>query len=361
MNAKRIKRRVFNHLPIGLKIIAFKHWYINHPAGYGENFRATLNESLGVFLTQKEKSDKKLISKLTNDIVRCWLLYKALPYEYFLYGFRECDEVKRSSFLTDMQKEAACARYSDVKAFLKEIKDKYAFYELLRPYFDREAYHVNVNADKGAFMQFAVKIKHLFCKTNCGSRGNGAFVSEVFNKEEASTLFEKLTLNPEEDWIVEERIVQSIDMAQWNSSCVNTIRLPSFLTNSGFKVLCPAFRTGRSGSVVDNAAKGGILAGIDITTGALTTNGVDELGHVYERHPDSGLTFKGWQVPRWKELLDTAERAHRTIPHHRYVAWDFALTDNGWVLIEGNWGQMIGQYATKEGVKDAFMLYMQNQ
>ena len=24
---------------------------------------------------------------------------------------------------------------------------------------------------------------------------------------------------------------------------------------------------------------------------------------------------------------------------HIYVGWDFALTDNGWVLIEGNWGQ----------------------
>jgi hypothetical protein len=43
------------------------------------------------------------------------------------------------------------------------------------------------------------------------------------------------------------------------------------------------------------------------------------------------------------------------MPHHRYIGWDFALTDDGWVLIEGNWGQFLSQYVDKIGLKSKFM------
>ena len=69
----------------------------------------------------------------------------------------------------------------------------------------------------------------------------------------------------------------------------------------------------------------------------------------------SKVVFKNQHIPKWNQLLKLAEEIHRTIPHHRYVAWDFALTNNGWVLIEGNsMGQFMSEFADKEGIKKEF-------
>ena len=52
----------------------------------------------------------------------------------------------------------------------------------------------------------------------------------------------------------------------------------------------------------------------------------------------------------------TVEELHRNIfGKHVYRAWDFALTDNGWALVEGNWGQLLGQQtATQVGIRRQF-------
>jgi hypothetical protein len=355
-----IKMRVFRHLPLDARAWLFekklmdRHW----PSWYEETYRSVLNQAFDTFLTSEERSDKKLMRELTNDIVKCWFRYQALPYEYFLYDMRHCDDDKRATFLTDVVKDQTCVQYINLEVFNKEVKDKYAFFQIMKPFFGRKVFQVNNLTDRGEFVKFAMDVKSLFCKLSKGSRGNGAFAEEVSSEEDAERLFMRLTTSIDDVWVVEERIHQSEEMAQWNESSVNTVRIPSFITQSGFKVICPAYRTGRKGSVVDNASQGSVLAGIDIVSGTLITDGVDEFGHTFKEHPDSGLVFKGWQIPRWKELLETAEQAHRTIPHHKYIGWDFALTDKGWVLIEGNWGQMIGQYATKVGVKDLFMKYI---
>lgn len=352
--------KLYKCLPLSVRTRLFEKKLMDRPLLLcnNETYRTLLNQAFGTFLTDDERKDKALIADLTFDTVKCWLKYKALPYEYFLYDMRHSNDNKRSTFMTDTLKEEACARYLGVDLFLKDIKDKYAFYQIMKPFFGRKVFQLKTDISEETFVPFAVETKSLFCKLANGSRGANAFAIEVLDEENAKKLFSQLKENQDDEWVVEECIVQCDEMAKWNASCVNTVRLPAFMTKSGFRVLDPFFRTGRKGSVVDNAGQGGVFAAIDPETGVLITDGVDEMGHHYVSHPDSGLIFKGWQIPRWKELLDTAEKAHRTISHQKYIGWDFALTEKGWVLIEGNWGQMVGQYATKVGVKDLFMKYL---
>ena len=59
-------------------------------------------------------------------------------------------------------------------------------------------------------------------------------------------------------------------------------------------------------------------------------------------------------MSRWDELLEYAEQIHRKVPHHKYVGWDFALSDKGWMLVEGNWGQFVSQYNDHIGLKKQF-------
>lgn len=39
------------------------------------------------------------------------------------------------------------------------------------------------------------------------------------------------------------------------------------------------------------------------------------------------------------------------------MAFDFALTPQGWVLIEGNWRQFLSEFVFKEGLKNKFIEY----
>ena len=106
----------------------------------------------------------------------------------------------------------------------------------------------------------------------------------------------------------------------------------------------------------DNGGSGGVFAVINPETGIVYTDGIDETGKYYSEHPDSGVKYKGWQVPRWQELCEAVEKAHKNyLPKHHYVGWDWALTDQGWTLIEENWGQFLLQFVEKVGRKRAFL------
>ena len=59
---------------------------------------------------------------------------------------------------------------------------------------------------------------------------------------------------------------------------------------------------------------------------------------------------------KWEELIAIAEDIFKQcLSEHTYVGFDFALTDKGWCLIEGNWGQFVGQYIERRGVKKEFL------
>lgn len=354
-----IKRYIFESLPLWLKVYLYKKTRLNYPCGYGETLSTYIQQAFNTFLTTEELHNASLKNKLTNDIIGCWLKYKALPYEYFLFDFRNTPQkCQRAKFLTDWDRLPKLSQMPGSKEFVHDINNKYNFYCKMKSFFKREAMLVDKATSKEEFIQFALRVKVIFAKLIAGSKGFGAISRNITTTKEAEALFKEL-LTKGDSWIVEERIQQSAITSQWCTTCVNTIRIPSFLTSKGFYILDPFFRTGHEGSIVDNAGQGGVFAVIDPKTGTLITDGVDEAGKYYKQHPDSHLPFKGWQIPFWKELVETAEKAHRMLHNQKYIGWDFALTkENEWVLIEANWGQMVGQYATKKGIKEEFYNYL---
>ena len=350
-----IKNRVYNHLPLGIRTFIFKKVKMDRPCGYGEVYRVTLNKAFDTFLTSEERNDKTLIGILTDAIVRCWLKYKALPYEYFLFNFRNRNESERWEFETDWDRILTLCRISDGQLFKEELNNKFNFYLLAKDYFKREVLKVDEGDQVVDFAAFVKKYRRVFIKPLEGSKGNGAHVY-TYVDDDSSVTYCKELLKESPSWMVEECIHQSEAMSQWNETSVNTIRIPTFLRDDTFTVIWTRLRMGKRGAVVDNAGAGGIVVNVDPQTGVITSDGIDEFFNHFDKHPDSGLVFKGWQVPRWNDLLKTVERIHRTVFNkHVYVAWDFALTNDGWVVIEGNWGQLLGQQtASQVGVRKQF-------
>ena len=321
-------------------------------------FKKQMDDAMTTFLSLQELQSSDTRHRIRNDIRRCYYKYKATPQEYFLFGFKDKTAYERAAYLTDSTIMKSVANKTGRKIHDEELNNKYRFYQLNERFFHRKAMLVDNHTSFNDFYRFAIHIKKIIAKPNKAALGNGVCIFEVSDVEEAKRFFDEIRRKGQE-WIVEEVIVQSEQMAQWNHSSVNTVRVTSFLHSNQVSILCPFMRTGRKGSVVDNGGQGGIFASIEKTTGRICTDGMDERGNEYVCHPDSKMTFKGWQIPHWNDLMSLTEEVHRNMSTHVYVGWDFALTETGWVLIEGNWGEFICQQMTnKRGFKQEFMNYL---
>ncbi len=319
-------------------------------------FRRALSKVRELYYTEEERNNPKLSKKIEKDLVKTLIAHRMNPEEYFLYGVRDKDYWGRKEFLSDIELHELILKHVPRSTYMG-IYHKKAFYTDTKEFFHRDICFIDKESPKSTFVEFATKHQTFFAKPVDGTWGKGASILSVENADEASKIYDELF--KENEWIVEELIQQVPETAVWNDTSVNTIRIPAFRTTEGCKILQPFIRTGRKGAIVDNAGGGGIFAVFDADTGVITTDGVDEHGGRYTCHPDSGIRYKGWQVPRYEELKVTVAKLIHAIPSQpRYVAFDFALTNEGWVVVEGNSnGQFVGQIAEHKGVRKEFVKY----
>lgn len=319
-------------------------------------YKKDLDEQLKHYMPEIMNNRKKR-KKIEKDILKSYFTDGMFPSEYILYNFQNLNFWERHEWLSDMDSNAILLSLASEEAF-NDTRNKARFYSIMKDFFHREACVVSPEEPRERFVDFALRQRIIIIKPMEGTTGLGTFITTIQSEREAMDLYNQLTEKGE--WIAEELIKQHPDMAQWNPSSVNTLRVPTFRTADGCRILQPFFRTGREGSVVDNAGQGGVFAVFDPETGIITTDGVDEFGGRFEVHPDSKLRFKGWQIPQYQELKDiAAQLIHRMPRGQKYVGFDFALTENGWVLVEGNsLGQFVGQIAEQKGVKKKFLEYL---
>lgn len=113
-------------------------------------------------------------------------------------------------------------------------------------------------------------------------------------------------------------------------------------------------------AVVDNGGSGGILANVDVDTGIVYTSGRNEKGERFLIHPDSKEQIVGFQIPRWKEAVAMVKEISAKTTN-RYIGWDLALTEAGWVLVEGNsCGQLLTQLVDRNGILQEFLDIMES-
>lgn len=315
----------------------------------GGIYKNNLDYALRNNLSIEELSDTRFVKRLSKDIISSYLQLEATPEEYFVFGFRNKSLLERKAYLTNMTKDKILIdRIGWDKIY--RLRDKYKLYQLLPELFRRDVCVISSVNDKARYEDFILRNNSYIAKPLDGMCGRGV---AIYSGNHFNDLIEN------GKWILEELVHQIPEMARFNQSSVNTVRLPSFMKNGKFIPIAPFFRTGRQGSIVDNGAAGGVFAAIDVQTGEIISDGFDENNRSYESHPDSRIQFKGFQIPLWSDLLNVAEYAHQKLSDQRYIAWDFALTDKGWTLIEANsMGQFLWQYATKIGIRQTFLQLM---
>ena len=183
------------------------------------------------------------------------------------------------------------------------------------------------------FKEFIKKHPVFFAKPCNSMKGKGACILEFNNN--AEQLYLECQKN---NMIIEEIQVNFSTIKEFNKSSLNTVRVYTLLAADNEPIIIStAIRFGRKGSVVDNVGSGGIVALIDIDTGKIISSGRDRKHILYEKHPDSLKILKGFQIPKWEEVIKITKKTARLVPQIRLVGWDIAIkADLTIELIEGN-------------------------
>lgn len=84
----------------------------------------------------------------------------------------------------------------------------------------------------------------------------------------------------------------------------------------------------QEGSILVQIDENGVLGEARMGTGTRSC--------AVDKHPVSGMVFKGVQIPHWDALQQTCIDAHSLYPEFGVVGWDIAVTEDGPTIIESN-------------------------
>lgn len=168
------------------------------------------------------------------------------------------------------------------------------------------------------------------------------------------------------DVIVQKVARQHESMEAINATSLNTIRLVTFINKDGIYILSAIARMGSNKSHLDNASSGGIFVGIN-NDGTLKSTAYNLKLNKFDKHPDSGIIFKDYNIPNFKECCDiVTSLAPKFYGFSRLISSDLAIGISGKpMLIEANMtfgGVNIPQIAngplygemTKDVIKEVF-------
>jgi len=290
-------------------------------------------------------------AKLKADIIAMARKYRFSVDEYFFYHFPEKSEEERKTFISDLNRVHICEKLNQPKN-QGYFDDKLESVKMFGKYYRRDICGVRSNRDLTAFREFLKKQPRFIVKPLTGTCGQGIQILQVQAGKEEQLIQELLDAycgGAKDGFIAEELVVQTPEMAQFHPSSLNTIRVATVKFPDGPEVIAAFFRTGRGGNIVDNAGAVFFFCTIDVATGVIDAVG-DEYGNNYTTHPDTDIPMVGFTIPKWEEAVTMVKELAEVVEGNRYAGWDLALTEKGWVMIEGNArGQFVWQIPRQKG------------
>lgn len=307
---------------------------------------------------------KTLLSRRYHDYLRraggnvdkCHeaLLHGTYFEEYDYYHFDQKSPAERRTYVTDAWRNRICRRINNPRQ-QAVIMDKYRTAVHFHDYYRRQYMRVSSADDRAEFVRFGMAEGRLVVKPTNDCAGRGVRLITAQTQSQWNAHFDSL-LADNRPYIVEQLILQDPAMALWNASSVNTIRINTLLRKGRVSLLTANIRVGRPGAFVDNCAQGGLCANIDPATGVIITTACGHDESRFTHHPDSHIPFVGTAIPRWPELVSIAEAMARMLPKLTYCSWDYALTPQGWALVEANKGELIAdQRNLGRGLRQEFL------
>lgn len=314
-------------------------------------------------LTDPEEIEKELY----KTIYYYWI-YGCPASEYYFLDFPHKTHEQIKEYVTMREKVVYRNRLNRLEdAHL--LNNKWDAYCLFKNYYGREVLLIRDDADYPEFCAFLERHPSFVVKPTDMGGGNGVHKVSTdgqMTDEERRTLFheilaeceknKKLYLRGKENsMILEELLVQVPEMAAMHPNSINGVRVTTVRVGDKVNILYPWFKIGRFGQFLTSAVFGTLDACIDAETGIVNTPGCSESNERFDVHPDTGVPILGFQIPKWKELIETVTELAKVIDTVHYVGWDMVLTEKGWVMMEGNFsGDFSWQFCLNRGTKREF-------
>lgn len=273
---------------------------------------------------------------IKHDLIDAITKYHWNVDEFYMYRYMELTPEQRSTFVPEYEKNVFCDKVNDFEAS-KVFDSKWETYQVFKDYYKRDCCTFekeDLKSNGSPIDSFLNRHKDFIFKPDSNASGRGVSIIHAQDRVDAINRVYKAIGSRKGRFVLEELIEQSAEMACFHPLSVNTVRIRTFRFDDRIEILPSNMRIGRGESVVDNTGKGGISASLN--DDGVVIVACDEAGVYFEKHPDTGIPIVGFQVPQWKELIALASSLCTALPKVRYVGWDFALTNSGWVLVEGN-------------------------
>ncbi len=299
-------------------------------------------------------------AKTALDLVVSAVKYKASPNNYYYFGFPELSDAQRRTYVTHDMSEKLQKKYNKV-IYQGIFQNKFIFYQLFKKLMGNRDCVLSSQMTRSEFDAFINKNKKFIEKPVDGAQGRGIHVYENISSDEANRLFESLKRQAN-GVVLESWITQHQEMSLLYPDSVNPLRIQSIYDGKNTNILCATITIGH-GDKFANASSHAIFALIDIETGIVRTDGCDYDGNKYIKHPDTGIQFKGYQIPCWDEVCSLIDEAAKVVPQIGYVGWDVAISKDGPLLIEGNndpgyVGYQLADFGLTQGMKSVYEKFL---
>ncbi len=161
----------------------------------------------------------------------------------------------------------------------------------------------------------------------------------------------------EDGYMLQRRLEPHHDLKRQFGACLWSARLLMLLTPDGPILHRAVVKIATGSNPADNFWRyGNMLGAINLANGQVTrvVSGVGATMAVNSVHPDTGKAIVGTSIPDWPELVDIVMDAATLFPGIRTQSWDVALSNDGPVPLEVNWGGdlNLSQLASGVGVLD---------
>lgn len=132
-----------------------------------------------------------------------------------------------------------------------------------------------------------------------------------------------------DDFIIQEGLKQSDDMAFYNPTSVNTLRLTLYRSVKTDECVVPSaiMRIGGKGSLLDNAHAGGAFIGIR-EDGRLCNKVLDQYGKSDTVFNDIDFSVER-RIKDWDKVVSFAKEIGSRVPHMRLLALDIMIDSEG--------------------------------
>lgn len=174
-----------------------------------------------------------------------------------------------------------------------------------------------------------------------------------------------LRLLENDDFLLEEYCEQSgFEKKIWPYS-VNTVRIITIMDSAEpAHAVSAIHRFGMDQhKCVDNVSTGGLYAEIDLKTGKMSAAVCRDKDYFFDEngktrkhrcHPISGETIQGKTIPGWEKMIKSTESLHAKLAFTGIglIAWDIAMTDDGYKVIEANTSSAMKLIQTFNGVRN---------